>query len=281
LLNSLAPFYLGFALFAYVGRTPLHRLLLWAATVLGVGVAWDRTLHLAGDVPRLGPDGAGQVMAGLVAVAPLVVCLAGAATFACLPRRWGEWLVGSGAVLGLVGGIALLSQPQLTTRLAMATLSSLHLPDYLLMQGVTLGGQLHTSWGAVAGALRQGAFSDNVLAAFPPVVLLPALVGAIRLPRRWREWALAVAMSAALVTFVMNSVTGTHHPRILFIAYPAIYLLAASGLRNLFDGAARYVNRPLAIAVVAFVVLATAVPANASLWGDWSYANRFHFVVGK
>lgn len=281
LLNSLAPFYLGFALFAYVGRTPLHRLLLWAATVLAVGVAWGRALDLAGDVPGIGLGGAGQLVAGVVAMAPLVVCLAGAAAFARLPRRWGEWLVGSGAVLGLAGGAALLAQPQLTTRLAMAALSSLHLPDYLLMQGVPLDGQLHTSWGAIAGALRQGAFGDNVLAAFPPVVLLPALVGTFRLPRRWREWALAVAMSAALVTFVMNSVTGTHHPRILFVAYPAVYLLAASGLRNLFDVASRYVNRPLAVAAVAVAVLATAVPANASLWGDWSYANRFHFVVGK
>ncbi len=76
----------------------------------------------------------------------------------------------------------------------------------------------------------------------------------------------------------MNSVTGTHHPRILFIAFPAVYLLA-SGLRNSGDTVARYLNRPVAVVAVAVAVLAIAVPANASLWGDWSYAYHFHYVI--
>ncbi len=279
LLNSLAPFYLGFALFAHVGRTPVHRLLLWAAMVVAVGVAWDRALDLAGGPPGSGLSAPGLVTAGLGAAAPLIVVLAGAALFARLPRRWGEWLVGLGVVLGVVAIGALLSRPQTASRLALGALSSLHVPDYLLLGGVTLGGQFHNSWGVAAEALRQGSFFGNILAAFPPVVLVPALVGIYRLPRRWREWALGVAVSAALVTFVMNSVTGTHHPRILFIAFPAVYLLAASGLRNLYDTAARYLNRPVAVVAVAVAVLAIAVPANASLWGDWSYAYHFHYVI--
>jgi hypothetical protein len=143
------------------------------------------------------------------------------------------------------------------------------------------------SWSEIQDSLRLGALDLNVASAFPGPVLWLAASGVARLPQRWRDWAFAVIVSAGVTTFVMDTLTAEPHTRLMFLAYPGVYLLGANGLLNLYRllaGAARRlpVLSPraasgVAVAAVVVLVVLAAAPAQASLWGDWSYDLMFHF----
>jgi hypothetical protein len=86
---------------------------------------------------------------------------------------------------------------------------------------------------------------------------------------------------------VMDTVTSNPHPRLMYLAFPAVYLLAAHGVANVYRLVAGTERRPawlparaarsLAVAVAAALVLAAVLPGQASLWGDWSFDLMFHF----
>jgi hypothetical protein len=318
LMYSFGPFYLGSVFFRHIGRAELRRLLLWAVVVLGTGRAWSGLLDwVAHAEDASGPAGMGYTVE-LLLLMGVVLALAGLGR---LPRLWSEWCVAAPLVaLSAAAGVLVGGGWGAALGTINAATGDLQLPHYLPGLGDMLwqiGRRSLSSWAAFNGALQLSAFDQNVLAAFPPPVCLLALVGLARLSRRWREWALAVVASGGILAFGMNAFSGVHHPRLLYIAYPGMYLLAASGLLNVYAASSSVVSslftlvsrlswrpsgargtkaaaaprepspggparpralvRGVALAAVAACVLAAVAPSNASLWGDWSYANRFHF----
>jgi hypothetical protein len=284
LLNSLAPFFLVFGAAYYLGRSELRRLLLWAGLVLALGQAWSLWLGWAGR-PAESPFFVGNVGAALAMLAGLLALVG----LVRLPRRLGEGIV-AGAVLGCTGLALLLLRlaPGQVRGAASLAVASLHLPEYIAARVLPMVlGTGSVSWIDALDDLRRGALDWDVLAAFPGPILLLAVLGLPRLPQRWRDWSLAIVISAGLTTFVMDAVTSSPHPRLMYLAYPGIYLLAAHGVANVYrfvaDAFPRWrwlpapVARGVAVAVVLACVVASAVPGQASLWGDWSHDLVFHF----
>jgi hypothetical protein len=188
----------------------------------------------------------------------------------------------------VIGGGVMLVAPDRVRGVATTILAGLHLPEYIVGRVIpqSLGSEAG-NWVEALDGLRRGAIDLNLAAAFPGPVLWLAIAGLPRLPQRWRDWCLAIIVSAALTTLVMDTLTASPHPRLMYLAYPGVYLLAAHGLANLyrvFAGAgARWTWLPpatargVAVAVVVVCALASVVPGQASLWGDWSYDMLFHF----
>jgi hypothetical protein len=289
LLNSLAPFFLCFAALFYVGRVELRRLLLWAMLVLGIGEGLGRLLRWVGRPPSDVSPPADLRVTLLIAVAVALLVV-----LARLPRRWGEWAVACGATAVGVGLLVLaVAAPGRALAAADVALAGLHLPDYLTGVGKVIfrvGGAVSGSWREVPEVLLRGIAMDlNFLAAFPLPVIILAALGFAALPFRWQDWCAAVLVSAGLVTFLMNAATGAPHPRLMYVAFPAVYLCAAQGLWSLHGGvrwlldrwswpAAPAMGRAVATAAVIVCLLAVAVPSNASLWGDWRFDRAFHFL---
>jgi hypothetical protein len=284
LLNSLAPFLLCFGACYYAGRSELRRFLLWAVLVLAVGQAWGLWLGWAGR-----PMDEQRTLGGLAQALLVVGVVGGLLGLARLPRRWGEGIIAGGAlaVLGLAAALAL-AAPDGIRGGATMIVAGLHLPEYIVARVIPQSlGNLAGDWVEVLDGLRRGAIDLNLAAAFPGPVLWLAVAGLPRLPQRWRDWSLAIIVSAALTTFAMDTLTASPHPRLMYLAYPGVYLLAAHGMANLyrvFAGAgARWTWLPpatargVAVAVVVACALASTLPGQASLWGDWSYDMLFHF----
>jgi hypothetical protein len=167
-------------------------------------------------------------------------------------------------------------------------IAGLQLPEYIAGRVVPrFMGAGWGSWAQVQEGLRQGALDMNVASAFPGPVLWLAAAGLPRLPQRWRDWAFAVIVSGGVTTFVMDTVTSEPHPRLMYLAYPGVYLLAANGVVNLYrllaGAGLRWpwlpprIARGVALAAVVVCVGASFLPGQASLWGDWSYDLMFHF----
>jgi hypothetical protein len=260
--------------------------------VLGVGSAWGQLLNWA-----KGPEPPGAQYAGAPAVLPLAAALVALAALARLPRRWGEWWIGLAAAAAVVAGAGLIVAAGRAGTAGAGgplgvVLSGLHLPEYLFFSQGEWGLWLlrqgpSSAWLALPEGLRRAALDENLLAAFPLPVLALALVGPARLPRRWREWCLAVLASAGLVAFGMITLTsGTPHPRLVYLAYPGFYLLAASGLLNVCHLVSALLSRsagvpaPIArgagVAVTLLCLSLVVAASNASLWGDLSFDLRFH-----
>jgi hypothetical protein len=180
-----------------------------------------------------------------------------------LPRVLGEGLVG-GAILGatVVGALVMLLAPGLVKGVAELAVVGLHVPEYVsgkvlaLLTTRSIG-----TWAEIQDSLRLGALDLNVASAFPGPVLWLAAVGLPRLPQRWRDWAFAVIVSAGVTTFVMDTLTTEPHTRLMFLAYPGVYLLAAHGLVNLY--------RVLAGVTRRLPVLPPRPPAGWR-WAPWS-----------
>jgi hypothetical protein len=290
LLNSQAPFFLVFGATFYAGRAELHRLLLWAVLVVGVGEAWGEVLKWTGRPPSA-PASAGDLAVGPALVGAIVLLSA----LARSPRWFGERLVGGGVVLLAIGMVALFRvAPARALGVLDVALSGLHLPDYLTGPGAvlaTVSGGTTGGGAAMLDLVRRNAMDLNLVAAFPVPVLLLAVAGLWRMPRRGLSWCAAVVASAFLVTLLMNAVTNAPHPRLAYVAFPGIYLLAAHGLQNVYRLALRAGDRVvgrgtaprrvIAVAVLGACLVAAAAPSNASLWGDRYYDDAFHYLPGR
>jgi hypothetical protein len=291
-LNSLAPVFLLFVFFSCIGRAALHRLLIWAAVLYGAGALWKRGLEASGAGFGGGLPTAAAALAGAAAVLILVL----AARWPRLTERFTALLALCGAA-GVVVAIVFASAQ--VSALITRTADTLNLPEYILGRVGAMNHAGNAGGADVAGVLegfRAAFFDDNVFGAFPFPLVPLALLGLVGLPRRWVDWCVAGAVAAGLVAFAMNAVTGSPHPRLVYNAYPAVYLAAANGLLNAFRGS-RTVLTGLARAwkrerdagtspvqraaaavstgVVVALVLWALVPSHASLWGDWSY-ERWH-----
>jgi hypothetical protein len=283
MLNSLLPFFLCFGACYFAGRCDLRRLVLWAAILGAIGQLWNVWLGWIG--PRSWQVGLNSLRSVLV-VLVVVLLLFGLTR---LPRRLGEAIVAM-AVLALVA-IALLLAVVLPGRLMTAgtvALAGLHIPEHitaLVLPKVMGGGS--TNWMELLTGLRLGALDLEVASAFPGPVLWLAAAGMPRLPQRWRDWAFAIIISAALTTFVQDTVTSAPHPRLMYLAYAGVYFLAAHGVANLYrllstaGGRVPWLSpsaaRVVALTGVAVCLAAAIVPGQASLWGDWSFELMFHF----
>jgi hypothetical protein len=141
----------------------------------------------------------------------------------------------------------------------------------------------------VINQMRYERLDQLVLAAFPTLLCLLAALGFARLPKEWWSWCLGLLVVALVETFVMDNLNGVPHPRLAYMAYPGIYLLAANGVRNLWAGTERGLVRHLGVdqryAQIAALVVAVAclVPVaiygNGLLWGDPSADLRFHYLT--
>ena len=282
LLNSLTPTFLLFTLLWRAGRSELHRLVVWAAVALLITVTWGRLL----DVVIAGDAAPARVA---VALAPLVLLVPCLAMFR-LPRRAAEWLVGSTATAAVVIGVlAVALAPQVVDSLISQLLTNLQLPEYAILQRRQAAPLTALSWWTTVDAYRAGGFGEHFPAAFPSLLCALAVVGLIGLPARWARWAGAIIASAAFTAVGMNTLTGNAHPRLMYLAFPGIYLLAASGLMTIghviaprttdaTGGPGTALRRGLAVAVVIALLVVAVAPSYAGLWGDWSYAHRFHYL---
>jgi hypothetical protein len=282
-LNSQTPFFLLFPFLWRVGRTELHRLLIWAIVLYGCGMLWKRGLDVGGA-------GFGQG-AGTTAVEAAFVCV-GATLAVAVAARWRRESERLTAAFALVSAaavcVAVVAAPDRVNSVLSSTASSLNLPEYILGR-IRVPGDLQTAGEvdvlASIEAFRAALFDRDVLGAFPLPLLPLAALGMIGLRRRWVEWSVAVVVAAGLVAFAMDAVTGSLHPRLAFHAYPAIYLTAANGVMNAFR-ATRWILTGLSrsspagprggvvlpAALAGALVLWALVPSHASLVGDWTYA---------
>jgi hypothetical protein len=114
---------------------------------------------------------------------------------------------------------------------------------------------------------------------FPPLVSALALLGAWFLPRRWLRW--SVTFLLAFCTAVALTKPAT---RELYLAFPAVYVLAAGGtehlgarLAGLCTPAADLARRAwLQRLLLATVVLAVIGVTNADLWGSYDLPARWY-----
>jgi hypothetical protein len=120
---------------------------------------------------------------------------------------------------------------------------------------------------------------ERWLAAFPPVVSALAVAGWLTAPRRWQVWAASFVLSFVAAVLLTKPATRT-----LYLAYPAIYVLAAGGAVRLASWAAdraaeaigwRWRSRARR-GILALLVLAVWVATNADLWGDYRIPVRWY-----
>ena len=148
----------------------------------------------------------------------------------------------------------------------------LHLPEYVsdrvlaLLTARSIG-----TWAEIQDSLRLGAFDLNVASAFPGP-------GALARCHRPASPAGALAglgvrrvVSAGVTTFVMDTLTTEPHTRLMFLAYPGVYLLGAHGLVNLYRVVAGVTRRlPVLLPAAASGV---AWP-RSSCWCCWPRCRR-------
>lgn len=282
LLNSLTPTFLLFALLWRGGVAEFRRLLLWSVIALAITVAWGRVL----DVASLPTPTAQQVMVALTPAALILPALA----IQLLPRVATEWLFAAGLSLsGFAAAALLVLTPSRVTLLMPQLLNELQIPDYVLGRATQLTKVFRARdlW-AITNELRAGGFGEHLVAAFPSVLCPLAVVGLVGTRSSWIRWAGAVFVAAAVTTVGMNSLTGVPHPRLMYLAFPAVYLLAAGGLHttwttivSLARPASRAPSRLTSnVALVAVTVLlcVAIAPSFAGLFGMALYDHRFHYL---
>jgi hypothetical protein len=290
LTYGMVAFYLGAVVVFQLGRAELRRLVIWSAVVLGLGQVWSFLWQWARDTTST------SLPFGLLGADPVTVyggLLVATILFALtrLPARVAELSLAATVSIAATGvSLAVVLRPSGMRELLNAMTSSLHVPRYLGDVGdivAHLTGKSGT-WVGFVETLRQSEFDANLLAAFPLPICLLALVGWLGLSRRWVEWALAIIAIAGLQTFVMNGVSGVPHPRLMYFAYPGIYLLAASGLFNMFQWTTRVVTlgnwlpprmaQGIALLAVLIPLAYVIAMSNGALWNDWSVHRAFHHL---
>ena len=127
---------------------------------------------------------------------------------------------------------SVLTSPVTVTHLLNEIGPSLQLPQYLGRAGdifPRIAAQVSTFRNAV-NTLRMTFLEEHLVAAFPQTLSLLAAVGLFRLPRRWVDWSLALVAITSLQLVGMNAISGAPHPRLMYFAFPALYVLAAGAL---------------------------------------------------
>ncbi len=220
-----------------------------------------------------------------VLFAGLLLCAAGYAMEIALPLLvfawgfygcagiWKRHLATTLARLALMTTAFLM--PYLGFRLLVERLLALHVVPFNEPLGYVRQ-HLHTIHYAGLGIWSTGQLanlSNRWLAAFPPVVSLLAVVGAGVMPPRWRLWA-----ATLLGVFVVALMLSKPLVRDLYLAYPAVYLLAAAGAGRIAQAVAGWcapAGNPITRARIRYVVLGAlvtlvVVTVNADLWGNYS-----------
>jgi|GEM_PF-707711 len=281
LVNSLTPVFLLFVGMYYVGRAELRRILTWVSGLAVVVVIWGRLLDLAarGDAVYVTVSEVAHVLAPVLALA--VLC--------ALIHRAGQWVNRVIAIVALASLGSLASVSWLAPSAMQGPLDRLytvaHLPEYLLDAGGALGVFKVLFTPSPEAAWQFGA---NVFAAFPAGIWALAALGAFGIPRRWVEWCAAAAVSSGLVTFGMNALSASNHPRLMYLAFPGVYILAAGGLLIVYRLVActagslwpfgRFMPMVAGAVVVLCLVIATSIPANAGLMGNSWFDEQFHWL---
>ena len=282
LLNSLTPTFLLFAVLWRGGRADLRRLALWAATALAITALCGRILDLA-VLPSAGLREVVHALAPATIVAPVLA-------LQLAPRGAVEWLLGAGVTALSLGVIAVLSiAPGVATALYALLHEHLQLPEYVVGQAGQRWSFLATLdiWSA-AYHFRAGGFGEHFTAAFPTVLCPLVLIGLARTRVSWVRWALAIVVAAAATTVGMNTLTGVPHPRLMYLAYPGMYVLAAGGLHAIWSSilalrrpahsASLRFRQGLALAVVAGLLCLALLPSFAGRLGWESFDFRFHYL---
>jgi len=120
---------------------------------------------------------------------------------------------------------------------------------------------------------------ERWLAAFPPVVTLYAGVGWFAVDTRWRLWAGSVIGSFVVAVLLTKPATRT-----FYLAYPAVYVLAACGMGYLGRVIASHraisghedARRIVRWGVMGALALAVLMTTNADLWGDYRIPIRWY-----
>jgi hypothetical protein len=116
-----------------------------------------------------------------------------------------------------------------------------------------LSGQAARNWLAVAargpiwiiGQMHASSLRGLFAGAFYYPWWAFAVVGLVASTRDNRRWALAVILAAALPAIAFT--TRFNLPRVAYVMFPAIYLLAARGIEVVADAAARWLGRGQAV----------------------------------
>ena len=126
------------------------------------------------------------------------------------------------------------------------------------------------------GKVRLVASAGTIYAAFPGVILLAAVYGYIVAGRRIRHWTRSVYLATFIPSLLFTIIFEI--PRTAFLAYPAIYLLAAATIVHLSQAIAIWHSRRVLSAVPILLILVLLVaPSVVALVGYGEFDNNFHY----
>lgn len=126
---------------------------------------------------------------------------------------------------------------------------------------------------------KTASITSRWLGAFPSPVTALALLGAVTLPRRWLLWAAGCTLIFCTAVALTKPAT-----RDLYLTFPPVYVLAASGA----DRAGTWIGRVcaptaaparrawLSRSALAAIILAVFLVTNADLRGDYSLPARWY-----
>jgi hypothetical protein len=290
LLYGLVPLLAGFAVLAYFWRSDWRRLLVWTCFLFGGGQAWAQVTFMAsGGWAHYDPS---SVSRPALTAGVLTGMAAACWTMFRLRRSQSDRLIAmlAGAMLGASALTYAIAPGVLVTGLNTITASA-QVPRYLGDLGQLAGRSIApfaVPLQHLAEPLRLTFVDLHVEAAFPGTVAALAALGFVRLPRRWADWCCALLGIVTLQMLVMNTVSGAPHPRLMYFAFPAVYVLAGNGTALLGGwmqaGVQAMLRRPSRIPVAAGLLTAAAVltpvvlASNAVLWGDLTYDAAFHYL---
>ncbi len=142
---------------------------------------------------------------------------------------------------------------------------------------------LHLWWSALLqgldgflGEVRLVASAGTIYAAFPGLMLLAAVYGYIVAGERIRHWTCSVYLATLIPSLLFTIIFEI--PRTAFLAYPAIYLLAAAGLAQVAQATAIWHSRRVFSAVpISLVLVLLVAPSVVALVGYGEFDNNFHY----
>ena len=125
-------------------------------------------------------------------------------------------------------------------------------------------------------AIRLVASAGTIYAAFPGLMLLAAAYGYIVAGERIRHWTCSVYLATLIPSLLFTIIFEI--PRTAFLAYPAIYLLAAAGLAQVAQATANKHSRGVLSAVpIPLILVLLAAPSIVALVGYGEFDNNFHY----
>ena len=117
--------------------------------------------------------------------------------------------------------------------------------------------------------------AGTIYAAFPGLMLLAAAYGYVVAEKRARQWTLALCLVTLLPAVLFTILFAI--PRTAFFAFPAIYLLASSGLIHMVQATANWHSRGLLSTLSAILGLLLLVAPNvAGIFGYSGIDASFH-----